>query len=597
MSACSNLFRSASFRLLAVNALLLGIGAAGAQAQFSFGPAASIAIAIRPDGVAAGDFDRDSDLDLAVSAENPDRVVILTNTGGVLAVTASYPVGADVGVGFIAAADLDGDTDADLAVALQNTNTVIILLNQGNGTFVLGASTSVGSNPKHIAVGDFDGDVDLDLAVANRDSNNVTILRNNGNATFTTATVNVGVEPRAVAAGNFDGDGDLDLVVSNHGSRTLSIMTNAGTGTFTLTGTLFVPATVRPDGVVTGDFDADGDIDIATATSDPAFNFATIFLNNGAGSFSGPFNYPVGALNPGSIVAADFDCDGDLDLATGNEDSGNVSVLPNNGSAMFGAALLLATGAHPDTVAAADLDGDGLADLAVTNRDSDTVSILINNTVPSCGAAVPVDIVSANPPASSPYVPGQPFRDVLQNTSVSLLPQGIGAAGTPSEGGVVYATISVTFSGAPSPSPSAANITLPCTDVAGNGQGDCPMVTGVSGSGAGPWQISLSGVIPARECVTFTFAGTTAGQRLQYQSLPGDTNLDGTSSTQDLLFLVQRINDGTANQPDNLARFNIDRSALQPPHVNTQDLLRLVQLLNGVNASQVFNGATVAACP
>ncbi|HEY3243906.1 MAG TPA: hypothetical protein VGM03_11195 [Phycisphaerae bacterium] len=28
-----------------------------------------------------------------------------------------------------------------------------------------------------------------------------------------------------------------------------------------------------------------------------------------------------------------------------------------------------------------------------------------------------------------------------------------------------------------------------------------------------------------------------------------------------------------------------------------QDLLRLVQTLNGVNTTQVFNGATVAACP
>jgi hypothetical protein len=45
------------------------------------------------------------------------------------------------------------------------------------------------------------------------------------------------------------------------------------------------------------------------------------------------------------------------------------------------------------------------------------------------------------------------------------------------------------------------------------------------------------------------------------------------------------------------ARYNINRRNQAGGNVvNTQDLLRLVQLLNGTNATQVFNGATVAAC-
>jgi hypothetical protein len=86
--------------------------------------------------------------------------------------------------------------------------------------------------------------------------------------------------------------------------------------------------------------------------------------------------------------------------------------------------------------------------------------------------------------------------------------------------------------------------------------------------------------------------------KLQYASLPGDTNLDGVDSTQDLLWLVQRINDGTASLPANRARYNINRSnEAGGVVVNTQDLLRLVQLLNGIPATQAFNGANVAACP
>jgi hypothetical protein len=97
-------------------------------------------------------------------------------------------------------------------------------------------------------------------------------------------------------------------------------------------------------------------------------------------------------------------------------------------------------------------------------------------------------------------------------------------------------------------------------------------------------------------CTTMTFAGTAAGQKLRYQSAPGDLDLDGAASTIDLLWLVQRLNDGSANQAGNLARSNVDRSPGATP-VNTQDLLRLVQLLNGTNATQAFNGATVAVCP
>jgi hypothetical protein len=155
----------------------------------------------------------------------------------------------------------------------------------------------------------------------------------------------------------------------------------------------------------------------------------------------------------------------------------------------------------------------------------------------------------------------------------------------------------VTLSGTPDPPPTPVNITIACTDIAGNGDVDCPSAVEVHGAGVGPYQITLSAPPPPRECITLVFAGTSPGQKLQYQVLPGDTNLDGTVSTLDLLFLVQRINNGMANQPANLARFNINRSEEPSNRVNTQDLVRLVQLLNGTNATQAFNGATVADCP
>ncbi len=201
-----------------------------------------------------------------------------------------------------------------------------------------------------------------------------------------------------------------------------------------------------------------------------------------------------------------------------------------------------------------------------------------------------VNIASANPPLDNPYVDGQqPFVDVLDTGSGGALTAGIGGADTQAQGAVEYAAVSVAFSGTPSPIPAPYNILVECTG------GACPSVAGVTGSGVGPYAITLTAPIPPGECTTLTFAGNVA-QKLQYQSQPGNVSMDASTNTQDLLALILALNSGTANDPANLARYNVNRSAGENP-VNTQDLLRVIQLLNGVNTTQPFNGATVGSCP
>jgi hypothetical protein len=247
----------------------------------------------------------------------------------------------------------------------------------------------------------------------------------------------------------------------------------------------------------------------------------------------------------------------------------------------------------------ADLDADGNTaeptpiDLAGGPRFVDDPA------TPDTGAGAPpivdmgafetapaVPIAGSNPPTgtSNPYQPGQPFVDILQTGVGSSLTQGIGATGTPPQGPVQYAPIRVTFGSPPSPTPSASNVTVSCTG------GMCPTVTAVTAVNSATFDISLSAPIPPLRCTTISFAD---GQKLQYRSHPGNVNLDTFSNTQDLLALVQALNNGTANLPVNLARYNVDRMGM----VNTQDLLRIVQLLNGINTTQVFNGTTADACP
>ena len=374
-----------AFVIAVISCLLLATEVS--LAQFTFDPVVNTALANRPDGVAAGDWDGDGDRDLAITSDDLDRINIYFNSGtGVFGAPVILLTGAGTGAGFVRAADLDGDTDLDLAVALQNANSVFIALNNGAGTFTSGGTFAVGLDPRGLVAGNWDGDADIDLAVVNRDGNSVSILRNNGNATFAAAVnVAVGLDPRQVAAGDWDGDTDLDLAVTNHDDRTVSILRNNGSGTFTVVATLSVGANVRPEGIDAGDLDGDNDPDLAVGVSDPSF--AAIFINN-AGVFSGPVNYSTGGLDTGSIILADLDCDTDLDVVTMNESSGNISLLPNFGNGTFAAPTLLPVGTTPQFAAAADLDGDQDPDLVVTNRDSNNWSKYINQTCavgPSCG--------------------------------------------------------------------------------------------------------------------------------------------------------------------------------------------------------------------
>jgi len=204
-------------------------------------------------------------------------------------------------------------------------------------------------------------------------------------------------------------------------------------------------------------------------------------------------------------------------------------------------------------------------------------------------AAATISLVSANPPlpAANPLEPGQPYRDVLDTGTTATLTAGIGGAGTINQGPIQYSPILVTFGGTPSPALTVGDIAVAATG------GIVPIVTGVSGMGAGPYSITLDRPIPPGHCTTLTFTGPAfaAGTRVQYRSQPGNVSLNTLTNTQDLLDLVLALNNGAAAA--NPARYNVNRTGT----ANTQDLLRIIQLLNGVNTTEPFNGDGVASCP
>ncbi|HYE02993.1 MAG TPA: VCBS repeat-containing protein [Phycisphaerales bacterium] len=375
-----------SVRLSAASVLAI---CGSALAQIPFSTPTSLP-AIRPSMTAIADFDGDGDNDLAVTTDTPDAVSFFINNGnGGFAAGPTLLTGPGTGPEGIAATDFDGDGDNDLVVVLQNINSARVFLNQGGMTFISGGgSATVGADARGLTRGDVDNDGDLDFVTANRDSNNVTIIRDMGSTLAATNVPSGGIEPRLAALGDLDNDGDLDLAVTNHDSPNITVFSNTA-GVFTLATTISVGGTVRPNGITIANVNTGlPDLIVTLDDDDLGLNFVSVFTNNGGFSFSGPANIPSGGSNPDMVAAADFDLDGDIDLAVTNQDSGTLVILRNNGAGTFTAQAPIGVGINPEHLAVGLLDNNATPDIVVAARDSNAVFVLLNQTptAPPCPA-------------------------------------------------------------------------------------------------------------------------------------------------------------------------------------------------------------------
>jgi hypothetical protein len=148
----------------------------------------------------------------------------------------------------------------------------------------------------------------------------------------------------------------------------------------------FIPApSIQQNGIVTGDFNGDGKLDLAVTTSlingpPPHAGQVEVFLQDPAhaGFFLSGKSFSVGA-DPIQVATADLNGDGLPDLVTANSNSNTVSVLLNDITrpGNYLPAVNYPCGAAPLSVAIGDLNRDGLPDIAVAVADG--VDILFQN--------------------------------------------------------------------------------------------------------------------------------------------------------------------------------------------------------------------------
>lgn len=341
--------------------------------------------------MALADVDGDGDVDMAVANQTGNNVVLRLNdgSGGFANAHAMSPFGAFNGVTSVRFGDVNNDGRVDMITCNNAANTVSVRLNNGTGDFSANAPGSPlggGFNfPFSAALADVDADGDLDLIVANDVGGNVMVRLNNGTGDFTTPAPG---SPYAIAANTFgvvsgdvDNDGDIDIIAtaSAVGAR---VLFNDGTGRFTI-GSVYAGGTTVQVPIL-GDIDNDGDLDLAMPNS--GSNTVTVRLNNGLGDFTtqAPGSPLAMGMIPRAISFGDIDGDGNLDLVSANNDILGVIVRLNNGVgdfSTFGKNSPIATGGLRG-LALGDVDGDGDLDIAIPVNASATASILMNATQP-----------------------------------------------------------------------------------------------------------------------------------------------------------------------------------------------------------------------
>jgi len=328
----------------------------------------------------ASDLDNDGAPDLVSASSRwglpyiPIYLSVLKNNGdGSFATKVDYD---QVGT-FVVAADFNGDGYNDLAA--QNLTGISILRNKGDGTFPTKVDYNIGSCAA-IATADFDNDDDKDLAIA-KDST-ILILKNDGIGNFSIKHSYITDHSPLIfiTSSDLDGDEDYDLIaVKEGGSGKIVTLKNYGDASFS--NATYYYAELGSNSVAVADFDKDGDNDLAVAKGE--IRGIDIFTNSGNGTFPSKTNYLVGQ-NPRSVAATDIEGDGDIDLVFTNPFHGTVSILKNNGTGIFGDVVEYGSGYWPYSLFPSDLDNDGDQDLIIANEYDNTLSVLKNLSNTGC---------------------------------------------------------------------------------------------------------------------------------------------------------------------------------------------------------------------
>ena len=353
------------------------------------------------------DFDGNGTLDFAAPVLTTNQVAVYLNSGTAYTSTLLATPNHVYHSCYLATGILK--SGLDLVAPNCFDNTVTVWVNNGSGGFGAGTYYTAGTVPSAVTIADIDGDGNNDVVSSNWQGADVTVLLGNGTGALSapgpafaiggSAHINSPLTPALVA--DFNGDGHLDAVLQDS-EFSFVYLQNLGNPPSTPPSFRSVIDYQFPVldlsysvAIASGDFitghTTPGFVVGSANSKNPTTPGVTVFLSNPDGTLQPGVSYAgSGSLtNPQFqyVAVADFDGDGNLDIAATDSVNGVVQIFAGKGDGTFTAGPTFPTGTGVSAlgIAVGDFNGDKKPDLAVVNNagtTSNNVAILTNGSTP-----------------------------------------------------------------------------------------------------------------------------------------------------------------------------------------------------------------------